>query len=145
MPMWSGCMWVTNTRVTGLPSSGPFSTARQALRVSMPPMPVSTIAQPSSVGDRPDVDERQRPAQRHPQPLHARRDVHRLAGLWPVLERDALSRGLGWSGMVSSNPSRMSALLAGTRALSDGAAPGANTQSSRFPSVQFWFTPELAH
>ena len=47
MPMWSGCMWVTNTRVTGLPSSGPFSTARQPLRVSAPPIPVSTIAQPS--------------------------------------------------------------------------------------------------
>ena len=47
MPMWSGCMWVTKTRVTGLPSSGPFSAARQALRLSMPPRPVSTIAQPS--------------------------------------------------------------------------------------------------
>jgi hypothetical protein len=47
MPMWSGCMCVTNTRVTGSPSSGPFSTARHALRVSVPPMPVSTMAQPS--------------------------------------------------------------------------------------------------
>ena len=47
MPMWSGCMWVTNTRLTGLPANGPANAARQASRVAVPPMPVSTMAQPS--------------------------------------------------------------------------------------------------
>ena len=48
MPMWSGCMWVANTRVKGRWSSLLANSARQAANVSSVRIPVSTTAQPSS-------------------------------------------------------------------------------------------------
>jgi hypothetical protein len=40
-----------------------------------------------AVADRPDVDESQRAAQRHPHPQHAGRNLHRAAGLGRLLQR----------------------------------------------------------
>ena len=46
-PIWSGCRWVTITRVTGLPPRAPAKALRQAWLVSLVWTPVSTTAQPS--------------------------------------------------------------------------------------------------
>ena len=46
-PIWSGCMWVTITRLTGRPPIGPAKSCSQACAVSSLRMPLSTTVQPS--------------------------------------------------------------------------------------------------
>ena len=46
-PMWSGWWWVTMTRPTGLPASGPARSSVQSARSSGLSMPVSTSVQAS--------------------------------------------------------------------------------------------------
>ena len=46
-PIWSGWWWVTITRATGRPRSGPASSRPQSARIAAVSMPVSTSVQPS--------------------------------------------------------------------------------------------------
>ena len=104
MPTWSGCMCVTNTRVSG-DGRWPANSTRQASAVCSVRTPVSTMRPAVAIVDRPHVDVVQRVGQRHADPVHAFGHFDRFAARRHVLERVGERRGVGFGavGFVGSS------------------------------------------